>query len=65
MAGAGTGEGHTAAVSRAQGYAHSRGLCGDIGPFRHVCTRLAGHDGRHQGVRVDDTDERIYATWGD
>lgn len=66
MAGRGEIEGEEKpdALSKAQWYAHSRGLCGDIGPFRHVCTRLADHDGQHQGVRVKDTDERVTASWG-
>jgi hypothetical protein len=57
--------GRSDALKQAQDYAYARGLCGDVGPFRHLCTRWAGHDGRHQGVRVEETDERIYASWGD
>jgi hypothetical protein len=30
-----------------------------------LCTRWQEHDGRHQGVRVEATDERVSATWGD
>ena len=69
MAGTGTraggGENRSEALKRAQHYAYTRGLCADIGPFRHLCTRWQDHDGRHQGVRIDDTDDRLTASWGD
>jgi hypothetical protein len=52
------------ALDRAQRYGRERGLCGDVGPFRHLCTRWAGHDGQHNGVRVEDGDERVTAAWG-
>jgi hypothetical protein len=46
-------------------YAQERGLCGDIGTFGHICTRWVKHEGQHQGVQVDATEEdRIYASWG-
>jgi len=46
-------------------YAHTRGLCGDIGPFRHLCTRWWGHKGKHNGVIQEPTDGPVYAAWGD
>ena len=50
----------------AQDYAHGRGLCGDIGPFRHLCTRWANHEGKHMGVIQEETTTgHVTASWGD
>jgi hypothetical protein len=52
-------------LGKARDYAHSRGLCGDIGPYRHLCVQPAGHDGQHVGVIQEDIDTgHVTASWG-
>jgi hypothetical protein len=69
VAGAGPSRAKSPELVRAQRYAYERGLCGDISPFGHLCTQWVDddglHKGRHQGVRVEETEDRLTATWGD